>query len=219
MLRTNELKWICVTVWQLYISKHEKQFCFFEDEYPYIYICMHSSFKICFKRKRKHKLRAAIVIWAVKKQSKIMGCRVMEKGVCAEVVLDGMTWEVLLEGTSFELSPEWQEEAQEKRAQAEGQQVQRPCNRNKYTMCQEGKEGPMSRAPVGEKARRWSWRGVKSQLFNVYSKTAQFKRLWYSAFRGCFCRLYFLRNLIIPCLEAVSDTATDWFCVLDFFFF
>lgn len=57
--------------------------------------------KFVLKGKENINYVLQIVIWAVKKQSRIMGYRVMEKGVCAEVVLDGMTWEVLLEGTSL----------------------------------------------------------------------------------------------------------------------
>lgn len=69
------------------------------------YACM-LHLKFVLKGKENINYVLQIVIWAVKKQSRITGYRVMEKGVCAEVVLDGMTWEVLLEGTSFELSPE-----------------------------------------------------------------------------------------------------------------
>ena len=41
-----------------------------------------------------------------------------------------------------ELSPDWQEEASlGKESQAEGQQMQRPCNRDLHAMCQQWKDG------------------------------------------------------------------------------
>lgn len=71
---------------------------FFEDEYPYIYICTYSSFEIYFKKKkeRKHKL-SVTDSEKTKQDNRIESHREM----CAAVTLDRMTWEGFLEGMSF----------------------------------------------------------------------------------------------------------------------